>query len=229
LYAEVVVDIPSESTKGIFHYSVPCELEDQIKVGSAVLVPFGARKITGYVVGFTDTPDVACVKDIHGIRGDSGLGDELMVLARWMNRYYTCSLGEAIAQMFPSSVRRGRTRPKFESVVNLAISADEAETLITEMECKAPRQAEALRIVLQKGPILSKRLLTNSYGATAGAVRALIAKGILSETEREVLRNPIKKPRGAEKPPPVLTPEQDKVHVQIEVFLIGEEVRRRSF
>ncbi|MGB4273346.1 MAG: primosomal protein N' [Bacillota bacterium] len=227
MYAEVVVDIPSESTKGIFHYSVPCELEDQIKVGSAVLVPFGARKITGYVVGFTDTPDVACVKDIHGIRGDSGLGDELTVLARWMNRYYTCSLGEAIAQMFPSSVRRGRTRPKFESVVNLAISADEAETLITEMECKAPRQAEALRIVLQKGPILSKRLLTNSYGATAGAVRALIAKGILSETEREVLRNPIKKPRGAEKPPPVLTPEQDKA-VQTIIKNFDEE-RKKPF
>jgi primosomal protein N' (replication factor Y) len=161
LYAEVVVDIPAESAKGLFHYAIPAKLEGQVKVGSAVLVPFGTRELTGYVVGFTPTPDVAHVKDIRALRGDAALSDEMMALAAWMSCYYTCSLGEAIAQMFPSSVRRGRARPKTESLVELAIPTEKAKILIEDMERKAPRQAGALRIILEKGPIMLRRRLSS--------------------------------------------------------------------
>jgi primosomal protein N' (replication factor Y) len=210
LYAEVVVDIPAESAKGLFHYAIPAKLEGQVKVGSAVLVPFGTRELTGYVVGFTPTPDVAHVKDIRALRGDAALSDEMMALAAWMSCYYTCSLGEAIAQMFPSSVRRGRARPKTESLVELAIPTEKAKILIEDMERKAPRQAGALRIILEKGPIMLRRRLSSAPGSTPGAVRALIQKGILNETQKEVLRSPIKRTSKTGKPVPVLTPEQDK-------------------
>ena len=89
MYAEVVVDIPSESAKGLFHYGIPARLEGQVKVGSAVLVPFGTRELTGYVVGFTETPDVARVKDIRALRGDTALSDQMMALAAWISEYYS--------------------------------------------------------------------------------------------------------------------------------------------
>lgn len=209
MYAEVVVDIPSESAKGLFHYSIPADLQGQVKVGSAVLVPFGPREITGYVVGFTETPDVAHVKDIRALRGDTALSDQMMALATWIKEYYTCSLGEAIAQMFPASVRRGRARVKTESLVELAISQEEAKTLIASMERRAPRQSQALKIILEKGPVMPRRRLNKAPGSTPGAVRALIQKGILNEMQREVLRSPIKKIPRTRRPVPVLTPEQE--------------------
>ena len=129
-----------------------------------------------------------------------------MVLARWMNRYYTCSLGEAIAQMFPSSVRRGRTRPKFESVVNLAISADEAETLITEMECKALAR-QRLCGSPSKRPYSIKKDFNKYYGARRSSCPSL--QGILSENKKEKSEEPIKN-RERRKNRTVLTPEQDK-------------------
>jgi primosomal protein N' (replication factor Y) len=186
------------------------ELEGRVKVGSAVLVPFGTRELTGYVVGFTQTPDVAHVKDIRALSGDTTLSDQMMALAAWISNYYVCSLGEAIAQMFPTSIRRGRARVKTESIVKLAIPYEEAEALIASMENRAPRQTQALRAILSKGPVMSRRHLNNAVGSTSGAVRALINKGILTETRREVLRSPLKKISKTQKPAPVLTPEQDK-------------------
>lgn len=210
MYAEVVVDVPSESAKGLFHYGIPAELEGEIKVGSAVLVPFGRRELTGYVVGFTETPDVARVKDIRALRGDTVLSEQMMALSAWISEYYSCSLGEAIAQMFPASVRRGRAKVKTESIVELAIPREKAEAMIDVMEKKAPRQAQALKILLEKGPKMPRRRLTNAPGSTSGAVRALIQKGILNETQKEVLRSPIKAISNTRKPMPVLTREQDK-------------------
>lgn len=210
MYAEVVVDIPSESAKGLFHYGIPARLEGQVKVGSAVLVPFGTRELTGYVVGFIETPDVARVKDIRALRGDTALSDQMMALAAWISEYYSCSLGEAIAQMFPASVRRGRARVKTESIVGLAIPKEEAESLIDAMEKRAPRQAQALKIILEKGSKMPRKRLSNAPGSTSGAVRALIQKGILNEVQKEVLRSPIKRIPKTRKPVPVLTPEQDR-------------------
>ena len=185
MYAEVVVDIPSESARRPFHYSIPAELEGQIKVGSAVLVPFGTRQLTGYVVGFTETPDVAHVKDIRALCGDTILSDQMMELAAWISEYYVCSLGEAIAQMFPASVRRGKARAKTESIVKLAIPYEEAEALVASMEKKAPRQAQAIQVILEKGPVMRRRHLNNAPGSTYGAVRALIQKGILKEAKKK--------------------------------------------
>lgn len=206
----MVVDIPSESARRLFHYGIPAELEGQVKVGSAVLVPFGTRELTGYVVGFTETPDVARVKDIRALRGGGVLSDQMMNLATWISRYYVCSLGEAIAQMFPASVRRGRVRVKTESLVKLAIPEEEAEALITDMAKKAPRQAGALRVVLEKGPVMRRHNLNNAAGSTPGAVRALIQKGILEEIKKEILRSPLKGISKTGKQVPVLTQEQDR-------------------
>ena len=45
---EVVVPLRVDST---FHYSVPPELAPLAVIGTRVLVPFGRRKLTGYVIG----------------------------------------------------------------------------------------------------------------------------------------------------------------------------------
>ncbi len=53
MIAQVIVDIAAKQTDRIFEYHVPAELKD-VAVGSRVFVPFGPRKLQGFVVGLTD-------------------------------------------------------------------------------------------------------------------------------------------------------------------------------
>lgn len=51
----MIVDVAARQTDRVFEYHVPSELEKDIKVGSRVVVPFGPRKVQGFVVGLSET------------------------------------------------------------------------------------------------------------------------------------------------------------------------------
>ncbi|MDO4912375.1 MAG: primosomal protein N' [Lactobacillus sp.] len=53
MIAQVIVDLATQATDRIFEYHIPEELSD-VTVGSRVYVPFGRRKLQGFVVGITD-------------------------------------------------------------------------------------------------------------------------------------------------------------------------------
>ncbi|MBE9532400.1 MAG: hypothetical protein IME98_06295, partial [Proteobacteria bacterium] len=61
LFVDVVVDLP---VGGEFTYSVPVDLDAQCEVGRRVLVPFGNRKVTGYIVNIKDKSEYKRVKPI---------------------------------------------------------------------------------------------------------------------------------------------------------------------
>ena len=67
-YAEVIVDLASESVDRVFTYSVPEHLA--LEEGHRVLVPFGSRKIEGFVMGFQSEPGIDPAK-IRPIRSES--------------------------------------------------------------------------------------------------------------------------------------------------------------
>lgn len=54
MIAQVVVDVASKHTDRIFEYNIPPQLDD-VAIGSRVLVPFGRRKVQGFVVGLNET------------------------------------------------------------------------------------------------------------------------------------------------------------------------------
>ena len=51
MIAQVIVDVATKQTDRIFEYHIPAELEKDVKIGSRVIVPFGRRKVQGFVVG----------------------------------------------------------------------------------------------------------------------------------------------------------------------------------
>lgn len=51
MIAQVIVDVAARQTDRVFDYLVPEGLE--ISIGSRVIVPFGNRKVQGFVVGFS--------------------------------------------------------------------------------------------------------------------------------------------------------------------------------
>ena len=54
MIAQVIVDIAAKQTDRIFEYHIPEGLS-QVKIGSRVVVPFGPRKLQGFVVGISKT------------------------------------------------------------------------------------------------------------------------------------------------------------------------------
>ena len=106
-YAEIIVDVAAFPVDREFHYHVPPSLQPSLKVGHRVLVPFGRRRVAGYVVGFSSPPeDVREIRDILRILDEEPLiTPTLLELAHWMSDYYGCLLVEAISCMLPPGAR----------------------------------------------------------------------------------------------------------------------------
>ena len=47
LYAEIILSLPLDQS---FSYVVPEFYQSEVKIGSRVLVPFGQRLITGFII-----------------------------------------------------------------------------------------------------------------------------------------------------------------------------------
>ncbi|NNG00328.1 MAG: primosomal protein N' [Desulfobacteraceae bacterium] len=74
-------------------------------VGKRVLVPFGKRQLTGYVLSeHTDTPKTQ-LKDVIDILDDHPLFPKVMVpLFKWISEYYIQPLGEVIKTALPGGL-----------------------------------------------------------------------------------------------------------------------------
>ena len=55
MIAQVIVDVAARQTDRVFEYHVPSDIEKEIQVGSRVVVPFGPRKVQGFVIGLSET------------------------------------------------------------------------------------------------------------------------------------------------------------------------------
>ncbi|MBI3914173.1 MAG: primosomal protein N' [Chloroflexi bacterium] len=90
-----------------FTYSIPPALENKIALGQLVWVPFGARKLQGVVVGFSDASPVEQTKSIADIvDARPFLSAAQIELARWIAHTYLCSLNDAIQLMLPAGVEQ---------------------------------------------------------------------------------------------------------------------------
>ncbi len=104
-YADVCVDAPVVLREGSFSYSIPVGMD--VKVGHAVIVPFGPRTLQGIVVGLTNIPAVEATRDIIGIVGDEPtLTKQQIKLAILISNYYRSSLFQALSLFLPPGFSR---------------------------------------------------------------------------------------------------------------------------
>ncbi len=102
LFADVVVDLPVE---GEFTYRVPDEFALDAELGKRVLVPFGKRKVTGYIVKIKDRAEIKKLKAIIEVLDLVPLFDaKRLKFFRWLSSYYFSTLGEALALIHPKFV-----------------------------------------------------------------------------------------------------------------------------
>ena len=101
-YIRVAVALPVFQT---YTYLVPPELMDGVAVGKRVLVPFGRRRVTGYVLGTEQAPESLAIKPILDVLDhEQVFPPELISLFEWIADYYIHPVGEVIQAALPGGI-----------------------------------------------------------------------------------------------------------------------------
>ena len=101
-YIEAAVAVPVFQT---FTYCIPESLADLVSTGKRVLIPFGRRRITGYVLGPGQDFDQSEVKSVLDVLDEQPLFPPAMVpFFRWISDYYKYPLGEVVKNALPGGL-----------------------------------------------------------------------------------------------------------------------------
>ena len=204
MFADVILPLPLD---GIFTYSVPSSLEEQVLRGVRVLVPLGRNKTYVGIVsekhhrapeGY-QTKDILQVLDVTPILLDSQLR-----LWHWIADYYMSPIGEVYKAALPSGLKaEDGFRPKTETFITLTPQFRNEQTLHVALNMlhRADKQLAALIDYLAlshwdsvEGSVCRETVveITRDELLNAGhslpTVNALVKRGLLEVYEREVGR-----------------------------------------
>ena len=213
-FANIIVDISLEKLDRTFQYRVPEELQGILKEGMQVRIPFGngGRTLTGYVLELTDTCewDEKKLKPILGL-AEKGirLEGQLIALAAWMRRTYGSTMNQALKTVLP--VKKS-VQEKISRKVRLAVTKEEAEAALAEMERK--HQTARVRIIKalleQTGQDMDYAAAQKELGLTAATARKLMELGLIRIKSDTIFRNPVR-PSEVQAHPFTLYPAQQAI------------------
>ena len=106
MFAELVINIEA-GLEETFHYHVPPDLRDQLRVGHLVEVEFGSRLAQGIVVGFDDVAPVQDTKPMISVIDEAPVVRPWQIAAaRWMSVHYLTPLNACLRLMLPPGLTR---------------------------------------------------------------------------------------------------------------------------
>ncbi len=104
--AKVIVDVPSNSLNKAFDYVIPGRFSRMVEKGMRVVVPFGPRKIMGFVVEITDESEAENVKEIIDVLDVAPvLTEELLELGNWLADRTVSLTVTALQAMLPQVLK----------------------------------------------------------------------------------------------------------------------------
>ena len=178
MFAEVIVDIAHSQVDKVFEYSCP----DSLQVGSRVKVPFGGRKIDGFVIGVSRVSSYPAdkIKPVAEIFDEPpALIPEYFDLMEKISARYRVPKAVALRLFLPSEMRLGK--------VHVSIRRYAKFSKEIGLNSSAKKQAEALRFIMKEGEADYARF-AEEFGR--GAVDALCKKGAIEIEERKIARSP---------------------------------------
>ena len=99
--AEIVVP----AVEGSFSYSVPASAQSLACVGMRALVPFGHRRVTGFIVDLKSEDSSQATKSIdHLLDSMPVFNAEMLKFTKWMAEYYLCGWGDALKAALPAGI-----------------------------------------------------------------------------------------------------------------------------
>lgn len=180
-FVEVALPLPLRQT---FTYGLPAGLQDAVKLGARLLVPFGKRQLTGYAVALHTelNPELEIeaetVKDaLELLDGEPLLTEEILRLTQWSADYYAAAWGEVLKASLPAGINQ--TTEQIYSIT--AKGRDELLKIDSAKTIKAQ-----ILTFLGAHDETSNRELTKRFGATQSqrALRELIKENRASVFQR---------------------------------------------
>ncbi|GIN67283.1 MULTISPECIES: primosomal protein N' [Bacillus] len=107
-FAEVIVDVTTKNMDRPFDYRIPEKWRGMIQKGMRVIVPFGPRKIQGFVINVKETSELngRTVKDIEEILDLTPvLTEELLELSDWLTEKTLSYKITALQAMLPAAMK----------------------------------------------------------------------------------------------------------------------------
>ncbi|MEH7349858.1 primosomal protein N' [Gottfriedia acidiceleris] len=105
-YASVLVDVSVRQTDRPFDYKVPTRWQDAIQPGMRVIVPFGPRKVQGFVLSIKETTNLEKVKEIEEVLDVMPvLTEELLLLGSYLSQKTLCFFISAYQAMLPTAIK----------------------------------------------------------------------------------------------------------------------------
>ena len=239
MFADVILPLPLD---GVFTYSVPKAMEEPVRAGLRVLVPFGRNKTyVGIVAEIHErAPEGYQTKDILQVLEVSPivLGRQLK-LWRWIADYYMSPIGEVYKAALPAGLKaEDGYRPKTELYIRLNPKFHNERTLhvAIDMLQRAGKQQAAFIDYLAlshwdsmegnvcREPVvdLTRDELLNQ-GHTLPTVTALVKRGLLELYEQEVGRLNHGGEPHLDKVKPLSAPQQDAYN-QIQFSFLKKNV-----
>jgi primosomal protein N' (replication factor Y) (superfamily II helicase) len=183
MLVRVAIQIPSPKT---FTYTVPEMLASGVALGKRVLVPFGKRRVTGFIVDIS--PPEVCdqpLREIISLPDPEPLFDRAdLDFYEWISRYYLHPLGKVLGELLPGGID-----VKSERWFRLAADASPDIGKLSEAQMAIIRCVAGC----PKGLPLSRLRRTMGRGDLYGDLRLLEAAGLVICEER--LNRPAVRPQ----------------------------------
>ena len=209
-YASALVNIKGLGVK-TFSYLIPDDMKDKIKIGQALLVPFGRQGlINAFCVGFSNyLPGDFKIKKINKILDETPLFSiEYLKLLEWIANYYCCDLVTVLNASIP---------------LKLIEKASKTEQIIefVKYDGATKRQIEILQLLEKSGKM--PLILFEKYAKTTRAtIKKLEQSGCVKLVQEELYRNPLDILRITEREPLFeLSGDQKKVYEGIKEKING--------
>lgn len=145
MYAKIIVEYSVKKLDKCFIYKVPKNIENTIKVGMKVLVPFKNQEIVGFVLELINNIgninyEIKDIKDI--IDEDMILNEELLNLGKYISDTTLCSLISAYQVMLPSSFKIKKGKHNYNIYDELVYLKDEVMALNYKDKYLSRRKAQ---------------------------------------------------------------------------------------
>ncbi|MBR5226996.1 MAG: hypothetical protein IKV69_02845 [Clostridia bacterium] len=185
MIAEVIVDVANSAVDRVFEYIIPENLD--VFKGARVLVPFGPRKILGYVLSIKETASTHhTLKEILAVKEDGSILPEMLKLCEFMVEKYNIKWVDALRLCISREVRNDFAKAK-QILMCRVLESAELEKYLSSLPPKSQKQKDvvfSLKLAPQKKADLDKNFGTS-------AVSTLAKKGFVEIFEQTERRKPL--------------------------------------
>ncbi len=177
MFAEVLIEIKAKAVDKTFTYKIPEGMH--VQIGVRVLVPFGNRKLEGFVLNILPSGSFAYqVKDIIAVIDDKPVINEEMVhLGKYISKKTLSSLASVYQTMLPKALKAKSGFQINKKYISYLVVAKEANL-------KTEKQKEVYDFIKKNKKVLKK----DATNISAYIVKDLLNKGYIKEIKEEVYR-----------------------------------------